>query len=265
MNIIDFFNLLLGFCIGIYGTLVGAGGGFLLVPFFILIYKMPHEMAVGTSIAIVAANATSGALRYMQQKKVDYRIGFSFALATLPGAYFGALLTKEFSGAWFQRVFGLLLISISLYLFFRKEKNQEISHSKGWGMVDRSMTLHGKQYHYSYSEPLGVVISVIVGFISSWLGIGGGILHVPAMTEWLKIPVHIATASSHFVLAFTAILGAFVHAESGDLNLHLAIWIGAGAILGAQVGAHIAPRVKGASVLRYLSLALILVGIRLLF
>jgi uncharacterized membrane protein YfcA len=259
-------NFLLGIGVGCYGTLVGAGGGFLLVPLFLLLYKFPHETAVGTSLAIVAFNAFSGALGYMRDGRVDYRAGISFALATVPGAIGGAYLTSMMSGPLFLRVFGVFLIGISLYLFFRKERKEGplITGKRGWGWVTRKVnTSHGVA-EYEYFEPLGLGISVVVGGISSWLGIGGGILHVPAMTEVLFFPVHVAVATSHFVLAWTALVGAVMHARGGHWNPTVALSVGIGAVVGAQIGVRFSRRAKGSAILRYLSLALMLVGVRLI-
>lgn len=253
-------NGLIGILIGCYGTLVGAGGGFLLVPLFLLLHHLSPEVAVGTSLAIVAANAASGALGYVWKKKVDYRAGITFALATVPGAIAGTLLTSYFSGPIFMKVFGVFLIGISLYLFFRrKEEFHGAAKGPAWGRVQRE--LGGERY--SYNEPVGLSISAGVGVVSSWLGIGGGIIHVPAMTEILGFPVHVAVATSHFVLAFTALVGAVVHAWSGHWDPTLAISTGVGAIIGAQIGVFLSPKLKSSAIIRYLSLALFAVGLRL--
>lgn len=246
MSMASLMSVVLGFFIGTYGTLVGAGGGFLLVPLFLLLYKMPHDTAVGTSIAVVAANAWSGAIRYVMQKKVDYRMGITFAIATIPGAFLGARLTDALSGAVFQRLFGVLLILISVYLVFRG--NRKTDHTRpavktGWGIIRGEKVVGKEKVVFYYSEPLGLTISLFVGVLSSWLGIGGGILHVPLMTEWLQIPVHIATATSHFILAWTALVGFIVHSQRGNVDFTVALWICLGAIIGAQFGAFLSDRV----------------------
>lgn len=256
-------NVALGLAVGTYGTLVGAGGGFVLVPLFLLVYGLPHEVAVGTSLAVVVANAVSGALSYVVQKKVDYRAGITFGLATLPGAYFGAGLTHAFSGPAFTRTFGAFLIVLALYLLFRRAPKSFPRERHGWGWVTRAAHTPEGDVRYSYHEPAGMVLSTGVGALSSWLGIGGGVVHVPVMTELLRFPVAMAVATSHFVLAFTALAGAAVHAREGDVNWALALPIGAGAVVGAQIGAQLARKAKGSWVLKALSVALVLVGLRL--
>jgi len=87
-------QLTLGFLVGALGTLIGAGGGFLLVPLLILAYRLPPADAVGTSLALVFLNALSGTVAYLRQRRVDLSLGWKFAVATVPGAVGGAFLTR---------------------------------------------------------------------------------------------------------------------------------------------------------------------------
>jgi uncharacterized membrane protein YfcA len=125
----------------------------------------------------------------------------------------------------------------------------------------------GNTFVYSYQLWKGVLISVAVGFVSSFLGIGGGIVHVPIMATVLHFPVHVATATSHFVLAFMSAEGTLVHLSTGTLawNVWLgrAVLIGVGAIAGAQLGARVSHRLRGTAIIRALAVALMLVGARL--
>lgn len=254
------FDFLLGVSVAAYGSLVGAGGGFLLVPLFLLVRGLPHEIAVGTSLAIVAANALSGTLGYVRQGKlIDYRAGVVFALCTFPGAVLGAYSTGLVSGPAFRRIFGALLALVAGYLLLRGARRENEPHrgKKGRAWVQRPS--------YSYHEPLGASFSVVVGALSSWLGIGGGIIHVPFLTEVLRFPVHVAVATSHFILGFTALVGLAVHASNGHVNWEIAVPMAAGAVLGAQLGVRLAKKVKGPLIVRLLSLALLAVGLRLLW
>src|SRR5205814_8241182 len=113
--------------------------------------------------------------------------------------------------------------------------------------------------------PLGVAFSFVIGFASSLLGIGGGFIHVPALIALLGFPVHIATATSHFVLAIMATVGTATHVAAGDLVdvWPRAAYIGAGAVGGAQLGARLSRRVRGPMIVRLLVVALVLVALRL--
>ena len=124
----------------------------------------------------------------------------------------------------------------------------------------------GARYRYAYNPVVGIVLSIFVGFISSLLGVGGGFIHVPALSRLLNFPVHIATATSHFVLAVMALTGTLVHIANGafEHGVRRTAILAVGVVLGAQVGARLSNRVGGKWIIRGLALALIFVGIRLI-
>ena len=107
-----------------------------------------------------------------------------------------------------------------------------------------------------------------MGYLSPLLGIGGGIIHVPALVNWLRFPVFVATATSHFILAIMASVSVVVHLVNGNYNdpqvLRIVIGLSAGAIAGAQLGASLSHRIRGRMVIRALAVCLGIVGIRIL-
>ena len=107
----------LGLAIGAFGTLIGAGGGFLLVPLLVLGYHFPPAQAVGTSLSLVFLNAASGSVAYLRQRRVDLSLGWKFAAATIPGAIIGAFLTRSISSSAFNLLFGIVLVAIAALLF----------------------------------------------------------------------------------------------------------------------------------------------------
>lgn len=259
----------MGLAVGTFGTLVGAGGGFVLVPILLLLYpdKDP-ETITAMSLLVVCANATSGSIAYARQRRIDYRSGGWFALATLPGAIAGAILVGYIPRREFDALFAALLIVIGGFLMFRRESNAIVAPVTGRGVVHRMVTdAHGNTFSYSFEMWKGMLIAGGVGFISSLLGIGGGIIHVPVMATVLHFPVHIAAATSHFVLAFMSAEGTAVHLATGtltfDRSLAQALFIAVGAIPGAQLGALLSRRLHGGIIIRALAGALIVVGIRL--
>jgi uncharacterized membrane protein YfcA len=255
--------------VGAFGTLVGAGGGFVLVPVLLLVY--PHkdpETITAMSLLVVCANASSGSVAYARQRRIDYRSGGWFAVATLPGAVAGAIVVGYIPRREFDALFATLLIVLGLYLMLRSTIQAVVEPITGRGVVRREITdSHGHTFVYSFQMWKGIVISAGVGFISSLLGIGGGIIHVPVMATVLHFPVHIAAATSHFVLAFMAGEGTIVHLLTGtlswDRSLAQAVLIGLGAIPGAQLGALLSHRLHGGIIIRALAGALVLVGFRL--
>jgi uncharacterized membrane protein YfcA len=264
--------IITGFLIGIFGTLIGAGGGFILIPILILSYpELDPATITAISIVIVAANAISGSIAYTRSGRIDFKAGILFALFTIPGSVLGVLSTQLIPRHIFNILFGVLLVVLSIYLFFRQDKPIHLPvvdhNKKRWKhhtLTDRS----GISYSYTYDQTRGIIISLIVGYISPLLGIGGGIIHVPALVQWLYFPVFIATATSHFILAIMSTVSVIVHVIRGSYNdpkiLHMVIGLIIGVIPGAQIGAWLSHKLKGNTIIRVLAVCLGIVGFRIL-
>ncbi len=261
----------LGFVLGAIGTLIGAGGGFILVPVFLVLYPEANPDTIASiSLAVVFFNAFSGSCAYGRMGRIDYKSGLLLAVATIPGAIAGALTTNYMPRRLFNAVLGLLMIAAAAYLFFQKtDEDGESSRDGRKGHFTRNVVeANGTAHAFSYDLKLGMCLSCLVGYMSSLLGIGGGIVHVPALVRLLNFPVHIATATSHFILAIMALTGTIVHIATGSFSrdsMRLTIYLGIGVLFGAQVGAWLSARVRGMWIIRGLALALAFVGIRILF
>lgn len=252
-----------------FGTLVGAGGGFILVPVLLFLYpdKKP-ETITAISLFVVWINAMSGSVAYGIHRRIDYRSGGAFAVATLPGAIAGAIVVGYIPRRAFDGMFAFVLIVLGTILLVRRASNAIQPPVTGWSKVTRQLTdRSGNTYRYSFQMWKGVAISGGVGFLSSLLGIGGGVIHVPVMATILHFPVHIAAATSQFVLAFMAAEGTAVHFLTGNLQLDRsfaqATMLAIGAVPGAQFGAYLSRHVHDAHIIKALAGALVLVGIRL--
>jgi len=259
----------LGMALGALGTLLGAGGGFVLVPVLLLLYPQADpDTVTSISLAVVFLNALSGSWAYARMKRIDYRSGLILAAAAIPGAVIGALTTDLIPRRIFDGVFGLLLFAVAAYLFLHREEGTIVTNRAGgrkvcWDVVESDGTIHP----ISYDPLLGVVMSVVVGYLSSMLGIGGGIVHVPALVRLLGFPVHVATATSHFILVFMALAGTVAHIAAGSFahgGLRRTIALGIGVLVGAQIGASLSRRVHGRWIIRGLAVALAFVGARVL-
>ncbi|MGX5817805.1 sulfite exporter TauE/SafE family protein [Chitinophaga lutea] len=259
----------LGFFIGTFGTLIGAGGGFILMPLLMLMYPdMSPDVLTSISLAVVCLNATSGSIAYARKKRIDYKSAWIFAVATLPGSVFGALTTTVLSRHTFNMILGGLLMLIAIFLMLKPKQGGYSGHVNKGRLVSRKIVeLSGEEYQFSFNIWYGIIISFAVGFLSSLLGIGGGIIHVPALISLLNFPIHIATATSHFILAIMSASGTAVHMIQGSFweGWQTALAIGIGVVAGAQLGAGLSSKVKPKGIILALAGALFLVGIRLIF
>ncbi len=247
--------ILIGCAVATLGTLIGAGGGIIFVPLFM--YMFPDwspTTIIGTSLFIVMCNAISGSVAYVKQKKILYKAAIIFSLATFPGSIIGALWSNYFNGASFRFYFGLVLFVVSILIFYKNRNRGQVRPGEDIRMED-----------VTYNTSLGVAVSIVVGFISSTFGIGGGVIHVPALVYLLAFPTHIATATSHFILAISTIVGVGMHLWEHHINFTVAIACSIGAIVGAQIGARLSKKVKATVILLLLAGALLLLAVRLMY
>ncbi len=259
--------VVLGFAVGTYGTIIGLGGGFVLVPVLLFVYPdYSPEQVTSISLAVVCANTVSGSIAYARQGRIDYQTGIIFAAASAPGVIAGAIIVQYIPERLFLFIFSFVLLGLA-FLSLRGGPKAIREPLRGAGVIHRSMEMGGRTYRYGYRLHHGLLLSVGVGFLSSLLGIGGGAIHVPAMIVWLHFPVEIAVATSHFVLAFMSGGATAVHLSTGTLaggGLTKALAIGAGTIPGAQLGARIAHHLRPRQILFLLSIALFGLSARLL-
>lgn len=249
----------LAVAIGMIGTLIGAGGGFILMPILLLLYagdpqKTPQNLTA-ISLAMVFANAVSGTMSYARMKRIDYRSGIAFAAAGLPGAVIGRYLITMI-GPFFNILFGSLMLIGSLFLMYKGLRQQKKTPQRQ----------PASPSSLRYNLTLGMTISFGVGLLASMLGIGGGIIHVPFMIYALNFPVHFATATSHFVLVFVCGTSVAVDLWHGVLQpgLPTAICLSLGVIPGAILGAKLSKKIHGRWIVITLAGALLGVAMRIL-
>lgn len=246
---------LLGFGIGAIGTLIGVGGGFLLVPILLMFYPDKSNMWVGSlSMWMIALNATSGSISYHFKRVIHFRIAAVSIVAAFPGSVCGVMLEHYVSRGVFEKVFGVVLLGYASFLLLRKLK---VAHG---GQIGADSELPRRMY------VIAGFISFWVGFVASFLGLGGGVVHVPLLAHVMGFPVHLAAGTSHLILAVTAWFASAVHIYQGDLSLAdpMAWQLGIGAAVGAQVGARLSSRVSGPVIMKILAVALLIVALRLL-
>ena len=252
-----FFLFVVGIGVGMFGTIVGVGGGFIIVPLLMIVYKAPPPVAVGTSLCIVALNAISGSISYARQKRIDYRTGMLFALATIPGAVAGASLIDYIPIDVFDIGFGIFLVLMAAYMIIKPALQRQADAAPPSLEFDPSRRVQ-------YSLSMGMFVSFVVGFLSSLAGIGGGVVHVPAMIYLFHFPTFIAVSTSHFILAISTTVGATSHISLGHVLWNKIPALGVGVIFGAQMGARLSHRIHTQIIVRGLAFAIVIVAIRLI-
>lgn len=253
--------LLFGVVVGLIGTLIGVGGGFIMVPVLWAIYpEATPDQITAISFFTIFANSLSGTISYARMKRIDYRSGTIFAIATLPGSVLGAWLTKRVPVSLFEGLLAfMMLLGASLLMV--------IGGKEGLKKREAKLAAEG---HLATRVPfkglvIGAAISVLVGLVASMVGIGGGVIHVPALVFILAFAVHRATATSHYILAISSAAVTAEHIAMGSLNGYwlVAVPLAIGAIAGAQIGAKLSTKTTPAFIVRGLAVILMLVALRL--
>jgi uncharacterized protein len=259
----DILLFLVGTFSSICGSIVGLGGAFITIPFLLWLTDLKVEMVAGTSMAVLLMNSLSSVAKMSKQKRVDFKSGFLFSVAMIPGSIAGAAFSHLLSGKTYYMVFGAFLICVSLLVLAKPEKplGRFLKPT-----IEREIGGAGEEtYRYSYNLAFALTVSLLTGFVSSLLGIGGGSVLVPMMVLFCFFPPHVATATSMFAIMLSSLIGAATHVWLGDVDWRLFPFLAAGAITGGQIGSRVSSKMKGKTILRLLSACLIFVALRLMW
>jgi uncharacterized membrane protein YfcA len=254
----------LGVSVGTVGAMVGVGGGFLLVPALLVIFP-DAEPAVITSMSLTAVvmNAASATLGYRSRRLQDMRTGMIIVATAVPAAVAGALVTRVTERGVFDLVFGIVLVLGAVYLAIRGRSLPDVVAAAKRGRPRQLIDSSGLLYRYRVNEPAAASIAAGSGFGAAFFGIGGGIVNVPVMMLMLRIPSAIAVATSQLELMLASMAAIIVHLSlgSGDADSWIrGLLLGAGALVGAQIGVRVASHLTGRYVLLILAAGLLMAG-----
>lgn len=238
------FLIAVGFAAGTLGSMLGVGGGIIMVPALTAL-NMPPTQVSSTSLVAVTSTSISSTIEYSRQRRIDYRLSLELGACAIPGAVLGAILSDYIPEDTFKMYFGILLIFTGLYILYKNIILTQPSVRK------RSVTLRSIVFIAAFCS----------GVISSLFGVGGGIIFVPAMVLVLGLTMHRAAATSQLTLLMTSLSGVFTHSILGHPQYLQALALSAGAFIGAQLGARISNMTKEGLLQKLLAIMLIGVAI----
>jgi len=250
-----------------FGSLVGLGGGVIIVP--ALVYLGPVfvgqsisvSTAVGTSLAVLIFTALSSTMTFVKQKRVDFKSGWLFIVTCAPGAMVGSYITQFVDADAFQLSFGFFMLFMAILLIVRDRiKPLNVQWSVNRTYTDGT----GKTFNYGYSLMPALVLGLAVGFISGLFGIGGGSLFVPAMVLLFRYPPHVATATSMFVILLSSLMGTFTKLSLGQVDLWMVVCLAPTAIIGGWLGARIASKLSSAKLLWVLRISFVIIAVKMI-
>jgi uncharacterized membrane protein YfcA len=250
---------------GLLGSLVGVGGGIIVVPALTLLLGVSIQKAIAASIISVIATSSGAAASYVRERIANMRLGMLLEVATVIGALTGAFLADYISGRGLFLTFAVVLF-YTVYSMV-KPKGKQAAAPVPDPMADR-LRLHGSffdrslgrevAYRISRSK-LGLGVSYFAGVASGLLGIGGGVLKVPVMNVAMGMPIKACTATSNFMIGVTAATSAAVYLMRGEVLPFVAAPVAVGVLLGAKTGARLLGGMKS-SLIRYVFITVLTVS-----
>jgi len=250
---------------GLLGSLLGLGGGVIIIPALTLVFGVSMQEAIGASLIAVIASSTGSASYYVEQGLTNIRLAMVLETATTFGAVIGALVSVYTNQYVLALAFGALLLYSSFYMLRRPENI--CTSPAACGPLDLSCSYmdQGSQQRVEYGVKnlgKGLVASVGAGGTAGLLGVGGGIIKVPVMNLWMGVPMRAACATSNFMIGVTALAGAIVYYEFGEINPTLAAVVAVGAFIGAAIGTRTSHRFDVGNLKRIF--AVVMIGVAIL-
>lgn len=226
----------------IFGSLVGLGGGFLIIPVLRLVFNLSPSVASATSLVMVFANVIGSTIAYLRQGRVELRLGVMMAIGALPGSVLGVFIVHLVNATAFDVTYGTILIALAFATVRRR----------GVASLPRGATT------FVHKPLVAMGAGVVIGIASSAFGIGAGIIAVPLMLIAARMDPVTVSATSLFVVLLTAPVGIIAHAAAHDVDWLRAIPLVAGALIGGSIGPLIAKRTSSPQLMTWLVAAFIL-------
>jgi uncharacterized protein len=267
-----------GVAAGAFGSLLGLGGGILIVPLLTLGFGLDLRSAVGISLVCVIMTSSAAAGVYLEKHVANLRLGMSLELFTAIGALVGGSIAFLVDERLLSVLFAVLLGYVAFSMLRAsapdtdgedQDETTDPSTVAGPGDVAgaEAHPTAGRQSAFlaSVAGPgyevrnlgTGIVGATGAGVASALLGIGGGTIKVPLMHLAMGVPLRVATATSNLMIGITAAASAVIYLLRGEIDPYIAGPTAIGVFLGATIGSRVAHRI-GLRYLRWLFVAVLL-------
>src|SRR5437588_6574234 len=255
---------------GFLGSLLGLGGGLIVVPALTLLFHVDIRLAIGASIVSVIATSSGAAAAYVRDRLANMRVAMFLELGTTLGAITGAYLAGIVHPRFLFILFGLV-VGYSALAMLRGRSSVEGSREVGpWARVLRLQSSYfdqaiGEEIVYQpVRARIGLALMYLAGTVSGLLGIGSGALKVPAMDLAMELPIKVSTATSNFMIGVTAAASAGVYFSRGQIDPFIAAPVAVGVMAGAFVGSRTLGRIDSGSMRMTFVVVLVVIAAQML-
>lgn len=259
--------VILGLGVGIIGGFFGMGGAWMVTP-GLNILGFPMAFAIGTDVAHMAGKSLISTLRHGKFGNVDYKLGFIMLIGTVVGFEIGAQMIM-----WFERLgkvdlyvrwLYIVLLTLIAWMVFAdvlKKRKKEKELKAAGKELDQLATgiewhktlhkikippmIHFKEAQIYCTAWLPIFVSFLTGWLAGILGIGGGLIRMPALIYFVGCPTHVAVGTDLFEVMISGLYGAGTYTFKGRTELVAALIMLVGAAVGAQIGTVATKYIKG--------------------
>ncbi|MBC7741108.1 MAG: sulfite exporter TauE/SafE family protein [Bdellovibrionaceae bacterium] len=227
---------------GFFGSLLGIGGGMIIIPVLTLWLEIDIRYAIPASLISIIATSSGAAASFLKDHLTNIKVAVLLEVGTVFGAITGFLLVNAIRPSVSYFLFAGFLIFSALMMFRKREENLAvIDHpwSIQLGLANSIRDKQGQPIHYKVAKVrLGLVLMYFAGILSALLGIGSGVLKVLAMDGAMKLPIKVSSATSNFMIGVTAAASAGAYFIKGDIHPQIVGPVAIGIIFGSWVGAR---------------------------
>jgi len=249
--------------VGLLGSMLGVGGGLLLVPLLTLFLGVPVKVAIGTSLVCVVVTSSASQIVYVARGFTNSRLGMTLEVATALGALAGGITAILISGRAIFAVFTVVLVYV---LVTMERKPPERRPAEPGSVLAGSYTDPATGHEVAYGVghlPGGLALSFVAGNVSGLLGVGGGVIKVPVMNLLMGVPLRAAIATSNLMIGVTAATGAVIFFGRGLVEPRYAVPTAIGILVGAQLGPRLAGRVSAVLLRRVFEVLLAVLAVEM--
>jgi hypothetical protein len=225
---------------GLFGSMLGVGGGVIMVPVLSIGFGLPIQTAIATSMVCVIATSAMAQLAFVKRGMTNPRLGFLLEVASAAGAVLGGLTAVLVDGRVLQGAFAAVL----LYVVWQMNRGSVVAAERG-GPLGAAYYDPTESREISYGvrhTRLGFVLSIGAGNVAGLLGVGGGAFKVPIMNALMGVPLKAAIATSNLMIGVTAVTGAAIFYGRGYVDPSYTVPAALGILIGASFGPRLATR-----------------------
>lgn len=252
---------------GILGSLLGLGGGIIVVPVLTLYFGVDIKYAVAASLISIIATSSGAAASFIKDHLTNIRLAILLEIGTVFGALSGFILSSYFNSDVLQIIFGSFLF-FSAIMMFRQKNDNRAEKNHPWAdslKLNSSFPDKGKMVSYNVSHvPFGLFSMYFAGILSAVLGIGSGIFKVMAMDGAMKLPMKVSSATSNFMIGVTASASAGAYFLRGDIKPDLAAPVAVGILIGSFFGARLMPKLNAMIIRKVFIVVMVVVAFQMI-